>query len=186
MYNLDRLKQLKGDLDGRYCMVSGMLIREEHLDKLDIKKDYLKKCLGNDPKSREVLIRARGKAWFNSRYWPSTDWFEDYGAGDCLLVDEKKPLRKGSDTTVVKVKLNKDNEPDPFYNVYHKRKLQELNFMDYAIAFANKEEAKPSYEHVKWAIAEGSSLSLIGLIKYDMDNDKIVMTELGSLIGGGL
>lgn len=59
MYDLDRLTKLKGDLDGRYCMISGMLIREEHLDKLDLKKDYLKKCLGTDPKSREVLIRAR-------------------------------------------------------------------------------------------------------------------------------
>ena len=46
-------------------------------------------------------------------------------------MDEKKPLRKGSNTTVVKVNKHvKDNEPDPFYNVYHKRKIPGLDFWD--------------------------------------------------------
>ena len=44
---------------------------------------------------------------------------------------------------MVKVKLSKDNEPDPFYNVYHKRKMQELGFWDYAEMAATGEEKKP-------------------------------------------
>lgn len=56
-------------------MISGMLIRDEHLGKLDLKKNYLKKCLGADPKRREVLIRARAQSWFTGTYWPSTAFF---------------------------------------------------------------------------------------------------------------
>ena len=94
VYELDSLKQLKGNLDGgRYCMISGMLIRDEHPGKLDLKKNYLKKCLGADPKRREVLIRATAQSWFTGTYWPSTAFFKDYGSGDFLLVNEKKPLR---------------------------------------------------------------------------------------------
>ena len=44
----------------------------------------------------------------------------------------------------------------------------------------------PEYENVKWAIAEGTSLTLLGMIKYDAENDKFIMTELSSLIGGGM
>lgn len=42
------------------------------------------------------------------------------------------------------------------------------------------------YETLKWAVAEGSSLTLLGMVKYDCENDRFVMSELGSLIGGGL
>ena len=55
-------------------MISGMLIRDEHLDKLDLKKNYLKKCLGVDQERREAIIRARAHAWFEDRYWPANDY----------------------------------------------------------------------------------------------------------------
>ena len=55
-------------------MISGMLIRDEHLDKLDLKKNYLKKCLGVDQEKREAIIRARANAWFDDRYWPANDY----------------------------------------------------------------------------------------------------------------
>ena len=89
---------------------------------------------------------------------------------------------------MVKVKKHvKDNEPDPFYNVYHKRKIPGLDFWDVVgVAITGEKPAKLDYENIKWAVAEGSSLSLIGLIRYDMDNDNFVMTELASLIAGGL
>ena len=105
-------------------MISGMLIRDAHLDKLDLKKNYLKKCLGADLERREAIIRARANAWFDDRYWPANDYLQDYGAHDCLLVDEKKPLCQGSNTTIVKIKHTKENEPESLFNVHVKRKIK--------------------------------------------------------------
>ena len=66
---------LKDNLNGQYCLVSGILIRDENLSKVDIQKNYLKKRLGVDPKSREVVISAKAYSWFYGQYWPSNEFF---------------------------------------------------------------------------------------------------------------
>ena len=53
-------------------------------------------------------------------------------------------------------------------------------------SFIYGKSSQIEYEQLNWTITEGSSLSLLGLIKYDSENDNFVMTELGSMIGGGL
>ena len=63
VYDLDRLKMLKDNLEGKYCLVSGILIRDENLSKEDIQKNYLLKRLKLDPKSRQVVVNAEANSW---------------------------------------------------------------------------------------------------------------------------
>ena len=71
---------LKDNLEGRYFMISGMLIHDEQLDKLDLKKNFLKKSLKyypNNPKrpnGRLTMIRGRAYSWFGTKNWPSYDF----------------------------------------------------------------------------------------------------------------
>ena len=43
-----------------------------------------------------------------------------------------------------------------------------------------------TYEEVKYLALEGSTLSFMGLVKYNMQADKFQMTEVGGIIAGGL
>ena len=173
-------------------MVSGMLIHDEQLDKLDLKKNFLKKSLKylhNHPKRPEgrlVMLRGRAYSWFGTKNWPSYDFMSDYSGYGCLLVDEKKPLRKDSKTTLVKIKNTSENQPEALFNLSHKRKITQSIIHDIGETIIAGKSTKPEYEQLNWAITEGTSLSLLGLIKYDSENDNFVMTELGSMIGGGL
>ena len=49
-----------------------------------------------------------------------------------------------------------------------------------SIPFANNQEL------VKYIALEGSSLTLLGLVKYDAAKDRFEMTELFSLLAGGI
>ena len=87
----------------------------------------------------------------------------------------------------MRVKHNEDNQPSTFFNVYHKRKIPTSALVAEVIELLNTGRIEePKYEDIKWAIAEGSSLTLLGIVKFDSENDRFVMTELGSVIGGGL
>ena len=44
----------------------------------------------------------------------------------------------------------------------------------------------PMVERIKYVALEGSSLTLLGLMKYNADNDRFDMTELASLLSGGI
>ena len=149
-------------------MVSGMLIREEHLDKLDKKKSFLKKCLGLNPKDREYIIKASANSWFGNVYWPSNDFLMGYGAHDCILVDEQKPLRKGSNSTIVRVKHTQENQPETFYNVKHRRIWPRKKSDYYEDLWKGKQNTKPEWERLNWVVAEGTSLTLLGMLKYDI------------------
>ena len=43
-----------------------------------------------------------------------------------------------------------------------------------------------TYEEVKYLALEGSTLSFMGLVKYNVQADKFQMTEVGGIIAGGL
>ena len=89
---------------------------------------------------------------------------------NCILFDERNPIESRTHLNINKdaLKLNE------VFNLRHKRKIKD-NIDGISVI-----------ERVKYVALEGSSLTLLGLMKYNADKDRFDMTELASLLSGGI
>ena len=87
------------------------------------------------------------------------------GGGNIVLLDEKDPLESPLRVNSASQKI------DHLYNVKQKRM---------AIEFVLNKEL------VKYMTLEGSSLTLLGLVRYNATKETFEMTELFSVLSGGL
>ena len=89
---------------------------------------------------------------------------------DCILFDEREPLSSRGKMAVLKV--GKDGfKLDESFNLRHKR---------------SQENIWIPIDQVKYVALEGSSLTLLGLIKYNAGSDQFNMTELSGILSGGI
>ena len=73
---------------------------------------------------------------------------------------------------MISIPKDLESKPDIIANTKQKRELKEGYFS--------------LYEKVKFIALEGSSLTLLGLIKYNKKTDNFEMTELSMVLSGGL
>ena len=168
-------KRDKELLEGkRNCLVSGVLVRKNfsHAEQEAVQRRHLYKRLGLAIEQKQRLVRAEIQQAI------STDGTHVEGLTflrtprmekDCLLIDETGDRLKLKNTTLAVAKSA--NQLESVFNLRRKRKLRE--YLDVV-------------EVVKYVALEGTSLSLLGLVKYDVESDTFAMTHLSSIMAGGM
>ena len=86
---------------------------------------------------------------------------------DCVLVDEQYP-----NINVMSISKDLETKPEIIANTRQKREIKKGYFT--------------LYEKVKFIALEGTSLTMLGLIKYNKKTDNFEMTELSMVLSGGL
>ena len=84
---------------------------------------------------------------------------------NCVIVDDRAPFN----TRVRQMPIPKNLKELDIYNLRAKRTISE-----------------GGKDLVKYMAIEGSTLTFLGLVKYDAYEDKFEMTELSAMLSGGL
>ena len=91
---------------------------------------------------------------------------------DCILIDETAPQM---DKLLVKEESAANGVIDLVSGVNQRRRKLKRRF-----------PTAQAYDQFKCAVFEGTSITLIGLVKYDTKTDSFSMTKLACVLTGGL
>lgn len=161
----------------RHCLVSGTLLRPNFFEKAERgssekQREYLHKHLGRDYLGKALIDVTALQYVRDQSFVPCfrSYMLESSKVRECLLVDENafkdSPAKSSMAVAASAGKLQ------TVFNLFAKKKFMH----------AYSEEAQV----VKYAAAEGQGVTLLGLVKYDPDTDTFAMTEVASVLGGGL
>ena len=150
--------------------ISGILIKDEleRKSKSMSYQEYTANYIGKAVARNKACLETQTDQINNSESgFKSLLNFKTEKPRDCILIDEKDPHRREKTLRIPKGSIDIDN----VFNLKHKRKVDIYN---------------PAIDKVKFKILEGASVTLLGLVKYNLETGEFEMTQLSTVLAGGM
>ena len=176
-------------LDGKqYCLVSGLLINSNFYKGTDPNINQERKALykalaGDACESKKKLVEAKALLSWTEGDVLFTEPFRIIRYDSChikrefQLIDEIKCAKVRNESEYPKfekiaMKIDSDNAG--------------LKLIEHIKQGRQKLVKETAFFKAKYKAHEGSSLTLLGLVKFDKNKNRLVMSELTSIIAGGI